>query len=311
MAEIIEVTGAGALTRVELDQQVATAKAYPRSVAKFKATALAMATLDEETAASCFYSLPRGGKPIEGPSIRLAEIIGSAWGNLNYGARVVSIGDRFLTAQGICRDLERNVTMTAEVTRSIWGKSGRYSQDMIGVTANAACSIALRNAIFKVVPMAYAKDILAQARRVAIGDATTLTARRAKMVDHFGKMGVTPERVCWLLDKRSVEDVGLDDMQTLIGLATAIREGDTTVDEAFPTRDPKAPVPEPEKPKSKAEAAAKEGRTGTRAGTRTGTRAGTGTGTGTGNPQPVLRGASANPDGRVRVRRQAGGGQTR
>ncbi len=253
--EIIGPSTTGALMRAELDQQVSTAKAYPRSVAKFKAEALAMATLDQDTAASCFYALPRGGKTIEGPSIRLAEIIGSAWGNLNYGARVVNMDEKFLYAQGVCRDLERNVTMTSEVTRRITDKNGkRYNDDMIGVTANAACSIALRNAIFKVVPMAYAKDVLAQARRVAIGDAKTLASRRAGMIDYFGKMGVEQKRILWLLEKPSIEDIGLDDMQVLVGLATAIKDGDTTVDEAFPNRDPKAAIEEP-KPASKAEQA--------------------------------------------------------
>lgn len=259
MTEIVESTALPLLARAELDQQVATAKAYPRSIAKFKAEALAMATLDQETAASCFYSLPRGGKAIEGPSIRLAEIVGSAWGNLNYGARVVSIDEKFLTAQGICRDMERNVTMTTEIIRRITDKNGRrYNDDMIGVTANAACSIALRNAIFKVVPLTYAKDILAHARKVAIGDAKTLGARRAQMVEYFGKMGVEPKRILWLLDKPSVEDIGMDEMQVLIGLANAIKDGDTTVDEAFPAKDPKAPAAAEPAPTSKAEQAVAE-----------------------------------------------------
>lgn len=263
--EIIGVQNSGVLMRAELDQAVSTAKAYPRSVAKFKAEALTMATLDVDTAASCFYALKRGkgedSKIIEGPSIRLAEIIGSAWGNLNYGARVVSIDDRFLTAQGVCRDLERNVSMTAEVTRSIWGKFGRYSQDMIAVTANAACAIALRNAIFKVVPMAYAKDILAQARKVAIGDAKTLTARRASMIEYFGKMGVDSKRVLWALEKNSLEDIGLDEIQILVGLATAIKDGDATIEESFPARDPKeAAPPAPTTTGSKAEKAVAEAR---------------------------------------------------
>jgi hypothetical protein len=262
--EIVGPSASGILMRAELDQAVSTAKAYPRSIAKFKAEALSMACLDIETAASCFYSLPRGGKAIEGPSIRLAEIIGSAWGNLNYGARIVNIDDKFVTAQGVCRDLERNVTMTAEITRRITDKNGnRFKDDMIGVTCNAACSIALRNAIFKVVPMAYAKDILAQARKVAIGDAKTLGSRRAGMIEYFGKMGVEPKRILWLLDKPSIEDIGLDEMQVLVGLATALKDGDTTVEEAFPMRDPKTATEEAPKAESKAaqmvaEAKAKE-----------------------------------------------------
>jgi hypothetical protein len=76
------------------------------------------------------------------------------------------------------------------------------------------------------------------------------------MIEYFGKMGVEPKRILWLLNKPSVEDIGIDDMQLLIGLTTAIKDGDTTVDEAFPSKDPKAAEPEPEKPKSQAQAAA-------------------------------------------------------
>lgn len=55
-----------------------------------------------------------------------------------------------MTAQGVFHDLERNVAITYEVRRRIVDKNGRrYKPDMIGVTANAACSIALRNAILR------------------------------------------------------------------------------------------------------------------------------------------------------------------
>ena len=63
-----------AVARAEIDTQIATARAYPRSLKRFRETATTMATLDEKTAASCFYALPRGGKSIMGPSARLAEI---------------------------------------------------------------------------------------------------------------------------------------------------------------------------------------------------------------------------------------------
>src|SRR4051794_13584258 len=78
-----------AITRGEIDMQIRTARAYPRNITTFKREALALACLDEETASSMFYVVPRGGKMIEGPSIRMAEIVGSAFGNLRYGARIV------------------------------------------------------------------------------------------------------------------------------------------------------------------------------------------------------------------------------
>lgn len=219
----------------ELDVQIVTAKKFPRSISAFKKQALDMATLDEETASGCFYSLPRGGKPIEGPSARLAEIVLSAWGNIRSDAKVVEIGERDITAESTTWDLEKNVAVRIQHKRRITDRSGkRYNDDMISVTGNAACSIALRNSVFKVIPMVYTRAIYHEARRVAIGDIKTLAAKRAEMISYFGKMGVTPDRIFRAVDKKSVEDIGLEELATLKGLATAIREGDTTIEEAFP-----------------------------------------------------------------------------
>ncbi len=222
-------------TRAEVDIQIATAKRYPRNIAAFKDAALTMATLDEETASGCFYSMPRGGKPIEGPSVRLAEIVLSSWGNIRADARVIDVGQREITAEGVCWDLEKNIAIRVQVKRRITDRqNNRYNDDMIVVTGNAACSIALRNAIFKVIPMAYTRDIYLRARDVAIGDVQTLAAKRAQMVEYFGKMGIPTPRVCAAVNRVSVEDITLDDLATLKGMATAIREGDLSIDAAFP-----------------------------------------------------------------------------
>lgn len=221
-------------TRGEIDVQIVTAKRYPRSIRSFKDQAMAMATLDEETAAGCFYSLPRGGKPIEGPSVRLAEIVLSAWGNVRADARVIDAGPKEITAEAMCWDLEKNVAVRVQVRRRITDKRGqRYNDDMIVVTGNAACSIALRNAVFKVIPMAYSKAIYQQARLVAVGDARTLSARRGALIDYFGKMGVRPEQIFAAVGRAGVDDITLDDLATLHGFATAIKEGDSTIEEMF------------------------------------------------------------------------------
>jgi len=235
MPEVIQPGALATLAKAEIDIQISTAHAYPRSLATFKTRAKSMATLDEETAAGCFYAVPRAGKTIEGPSIRLAEIIGSAWGNLRYGARIVEEGAEFVTAQGVCHDLETNVAATLEVRRRIVGKNGqRFSADMIGTTCNAACAIALRNAIFKVIPMVFTRDIYNAAKAVAIGDSKTLESRRQGAFEHFQKLGIESARVLQTIGKRAIEDVDLEDLTALTGLKTALRDGDTTLDLAFP-----------------------------------------------------------------------------
>lgn len=228
--------------RGEVDTQIATAKRFPRSIRQFKERALSLATLDEETASSCFYALPRDGKTIEGPSARLAEIVAASWGNLRATANIVDDDGQFITARGTCWDLENNVAMSTEVRRRVTTKNGaRYSADMVNTTSNAACSIALRNAVFKVVPMAIVRPVYLAAKQIAVGDATTLVKRRTDMVAYFGKMGVRPEQVLAAVEKASLEDITVDDLAVLKGLITAIKEGDTTVDEAFP------PIAKPDK----------------------------------------------------------------
>jgi hypothetical protein len=47
-------------------------------------------------------------------------------------------------------------------------------------------------------------------------------------------MGIVEERVLAAAGKPSVEDIGPDDLLTLKGIATALKDGDTTVEDAFP-----------------------------------------------------------------------------
>lgn len=258
-SEVISVGALEALNRSEIDVQIATAKRYPRSVARAKAEAETMATSDIETAASCFYKIPRGGKMIEGPSVRLAEIFASAWGNIRFGARVVGEDQKFVTAQGVCHDLEKNVATTIDITRRITDSHGRkYNDDMIGVTKNAASSIAVRQAILKVIPRTYINAIYLKCKKVAVGDAKTLVARRDEQIAYFtGKMGVPLERILNVVNRSKVEDITLDDMETLLGLGTSVKDGDLKLDEAFPPLEA-AKAADGTPPASKADALAKD-----------------------------------------------------
>lgn len=223
------------IIKAEIDIQISTAKTYPRSIAHFKQKALSMATLDQETAVSCFYALPRAGKTVEGPSIRLAEIVISAWGNLRASANVIANDRKTITARAICHDLESNTAIAIEVKRKITDKSGRtYSEDMQVVTGNAACKIALRNAVFSVIPMAYTKEIYDKVRLVAAGDVATLGQRRMDALKHFKSMGVGYDRIYSVLGVKSDEDIDQEKFLTLLGIANAIKDGDTTLEEAFP-----------------------------------------------------------------------------
>jgi hypothetical protein len=256
-----------AVAKAELDQQITTARAFPRSLKKFVDECRDMACLNEKVAAECFYAIPRDGKMIEGPSVRLGEIVQSAWGNCQSGARIVDEGEDFITAQGVFFDLERNVRVTMEVRRRISstknGHKRRYSQDMIGVTGSAACSIALRNAIFRGIPKAFWNDIYLEARKVAAGDAKSLVANRAEALRWLhGKHSVTEKMVLDALGLKGIEDIGLEELATLRGMITAVKDGEVTIAAIFA---PKEIVPPQAKPKT--EEPKKRGRPAKPAGT--------------------------------------------
>lgn len=225
------------LARAEVDQQIMTARALPRAPAKVMQSILSLATLDEKTAEECVYALPRGGKPIKGPSIRLAEIIGSQWGNARIGARVVHVDrvEKYIEAEGVFHDLETNTATTARVRRRISDKHGRLlNEDMIVVTGNAACAIAKRNAILGAVPKAVWRKAYDAVEAVIAGDAVTLVERRTKAMKAFAAFGVNPERVCQALGVTGVDDISLEHMPVLMGAHSALKNNEATVEEMFP-----------------------------------------------------------------------------
>lgn len=237
-----EVGALEAITRSEVAMQLDSAHRWPRSTTKFLREAISLSTFSVEVAESCMYSVPRGGKMITGPSVRLAEICASSWGNLHVGSRVIDAGEREVTAQAVAWDLQSNVRVTVEAQRSIVGKRGRFDDDMIRVTGMAAISIALRNAIFRIIPRAYVEAVYAKARECAIGDLKTLVARRDEAFARFAKLGVTPDRMLARLEIKGPDDFSLEHLEQLVGMWTAIKGGELSVDDAFPAA---APLPIP------------------------------------------------------------------
>lgn len=239
--EVIEIKQSDvlqAITKSEVDIQIATAKQYPRNIPDVLNKISTYATMDTETAADCFYVLRRSGSggstTVEGLSVRMAEIIAGAWGNLRVQTRIVGNDGKTITAQGICHDLETNVAVSVEVKRRITDKYGKtYSEDMQVVTGNAASAIAFRNAVLKVVPKAVTKRVIEGVKQVALGQSLDLETSRQKMLEYFGKLGVTKDMILDYLNLKKVEEIDKEAVFELRATANAIKEGTTTVQETF------------------------------------------------------------------------------
>jgi hypothetical protein len=232
------------LSRSEIDAQMASAGTRPRDPRQFRDSVQAIALMNEEAAADCHYALParkEDGEPIEGPSIRFAEILAYAWGNCRVGARVIDEATDHVTAQGIFSDVEKNTVSTFEVRRRITDRRGRrYSLDMINVTANAACSIARRNAILQAIPKPLWADLYEEAREMAAGSAAELGPRRDKAIGAFKDLGVSEPRILAMLGVERADQIDLDRLGRLRGIYTAVKDGAVTIKDLEPPSDSKA-----------------------------------------------------------------------
>jgi len=242
----LEVVSTGALESIEraqIDTQIATAKKYPRNILAVKQQMLSIATLDDETAAACFYTLPRGGKTIQGPSVRMAEIALSCFGNVKAATRILSVAtgeNPHAVVQAVVCDMEKNVTFSVEKRRRITAKKGRdgarrpVDDDDIQLAVNAGSAIAFRDAVFKVVPGALIKSCFDAARKVAVGDLKSLIARRSQVLDRLKKMGAIEDRIFAAIGVKKAEEIDLDKLEELIGIGTALKDGSLSLEDAFP-----------------------------------------------------------------------------
>ena len=243
-AELLTPTEQNALDiqeRANIDLQIQTAKAYPRSMKVFKEKAIECATFDDETAESCIYRRPVGkdknGRPTfaEGLSVRMAEIVGSKYGNLRVAARIIEQTPTYVKAQGVAHDLESNFFCSSEVIESTVDRNGKpYNDRMRVVIAKAALAKARRDATFQVVPRALAKPIEVAVRELLFGNTQSLSKRRENVRAWIKKLGIDEERVYNALDVKGVEDMGEKELELLTGIKTSIKNRDTSIDDAFP-----------------------------------------------------------------------------
>lgn len=224
-----------AIERANVDIQVATARKFPRNIKKCIDNSIAMATMDYETAKECCYALPRGGKTITGESVHLARIIVSCYGNLRAESKITSVTDTTVTATAMVWDLEANVAVKKEASRSIVGSKGRFKEDMILVTGNAVAAIAYRNAVFDVVPKAITKKVYNAAQEVITGDVsdeTKLIKKRKEVIDGFkNTYGIEEKDLLKVIGLNTTSQIKAEQLSVLIGIAQSLKDGVTTVDE--------------------------------------------------------------------------------
>lgn len=184
------------------------------------------------------YSYPRGGKQVTGPSIRLAEAIAQAWGNIDCGVIELENKDGASELMAYAWDLETNtrVTKMFKVKHVRETRQGRKdltdSRDVYEATANFGAR-RLRACILSVIP----GDVVEQAvetckETVTNQDKTPIKDRIKKLEKAFKEVKVTKEQLEEFA-QRNLAEFGKEEIFTLQGVYKAIRDGQAKPEEYF------------------------------------------------------------------------------
>ena len=96
----------------EAQGKLVIAKRFPRNEIQAFAN-MKKACQRTGLANKAFYSYPRGGETVSGPTIRLAEELARCWGNIDFGIKELSQDNGKSEMQAYAWDLETN-TMSVQ-----------------------------------------------------------------------------------------------------------------------------------------------------------------------------------------------------
>ena len=221
----------------EAQGKLVIAKRFPRN--EVEAYAKAMEACQRPTmAAKAFYSFPRGGQTVEGPTIRFAEELARCWGNIDYGIKELSQDDGKSEMQAYAWDLETNAQSVQNFTNPHQREQGKKmvnltsQRDIYENNTNMATR-RLRSRILAILPSWFVEDAIEECKKTLAGrNDTPLIDRVKKMVVAFAKIGVTQEQIEKRL-KKKIDTMNADDFVEYTGIYNAIKQGESKIAEWF------------------------------------------------------------------------------
>lgn len=192
---MVDVEAARAVAQIQGAMTIA--KKFPRdesvAIARIK-----QAAGRRRLAEQAEYEYTRGGSKVSGPSIRAAEAVAQAWGNLDMA--VVELNRDSVKGESLAMayavDLETNtwkhVTFTVPHSRDTKAGSKRLteSRDVYETVMNAG-SRRLRNCILAVIPGDVMEEFVEECNRTLSKDAVPLAQRIPAMLKSMEEVGVT------------------------------------------------------------------------------------------------------------------------
>ena len=225
----------------EAQGKLVIAKRFPRD--EFQAFAdMKKACQRPGLASKAFYSYPRGGETISGPTIRLAEELARCWRNIEYGIKELSQDNGKSEMQAFAWDLEANTMSVQNFTnphaREVKNKGQTTIKQLTSLrdiyenNANMA-GRRLRARILAVLPADFVEEAIAECKKTLAGKNDTPLADRVRnMIVQFEKLGVSREMIEKRL-KRSVDTMNAIDLTDYVGIFNSLKEGQTKISDWF------------------------------------------------------------------------------
>jgi hypothetical protein len=231
------------LIKMENETIMAAASIRPRNN-----TAVMKELLDQIEAYPSFAESVMYAKPIgkdnagqmqyaRGLSIRAAEAIAAAWGYNRIEQTVEPIDDDRVRVTATFTDFQsgriwRDSGVVSKFYKDRYGKMARHNDDRFyNVVLKAELSKRVREAIMRSVPPGVRSELQNLAERMVARLLSNETVE--KIVGSFAGIGVSLAQLENLLNKQIQKGWTTEDRMTLQQVFTAIRDGETTVGEAF------------------------------------------------------------------------------
>jgi len=237
----------GQATAIEQSRAVAevyaaimVAQQVPRNV-DAALQAMEEACTTTELADRAFFSFPRGGSKITGPTVYLARELARCWGNIQYGVAELRRDDEHGQSemQAFAWDVQTNArAATIFIVPHMRDKKGGPERltdmrDIYESNANAGAR-RVRECIFSVLPAWFVERAKTRCvKTLQDGGGKPLAIQVAEAVSSFQAIGVTKNDLERRVGRGTAEWTPLE-LGTLRVVYSELSRGETTREEAFP-----------------------------------------------------------------------------
>lgn len=201
------------------------------------------------------YQYSKGGSSVSGASIRLAETMAQAWGNIQYGFREIyrgtgSDGVTYSEVEAFAWDVETNTRRPVQFRVRHWRdtKSGGYpikdERDIYELTANMA-QRRVRACILAIIPGDVEEAARNQCEITLKAKADTSPEAMKRMVEAFEEFGISKAQIEKRIQRR-LDTITPAQVVSLKKVYSSLRDGMSSKEDWFdevpeePRQEPKA-----------------------------------------------------------------------